>query len=192
MTKSDTTLRFDAKLLRPAESDPDAAWAFVVLPRTASKKLPRRGRTTIAGTLNGQPFQTTLEPDGRLSHWFRVDEALRTAAAAECGDIASIAISPVKPEPEPVAPADFRAALAASAKAQATWHGTTTLARVDWIHWVESAKQAKTRERRIRNACTMLAGGKGRVCCFDPSGFYDKSLNAPVAAKPVKRSPHRN
>ncbi|MGH8162111.1 MAG: YdeI/OmpD-associated family protein, partial [Gammaproteobacteria bacterium] len=43
-------------------------------------------------------------------------------------------------------------------------------------------KQSKTRTRRIDNACDMLASGKRRVCCFDPSGFYSKSFGAPKAA----------
>lgn len=192
MATFDTPLHFDATLQRPAKSDPDDAWAFVILPRTASETLPRRGRTTVAGTLNGQPFQATLEPDGRLSHWFEVAAALCAAAAVTFGDHVSISISPVKPEPEPTVPADLRAALSASTKAQATWNITTTLARVDWIHWVESARQSSTRVRRIRNACAMLASGKGRVCCFDPSGFYSKSLSAPAAAKPVNPAQQRD
>jgi hypothetical protein len=28
----------------------------------------------------------------------------------------------------------------------------------------------------------MLAGGKRRICCFDRSGFYSKSLRPPEAA----------
>jgi hypothetical protein len=36
--------------------------------------------------------------------------------------------------------------------------------------------------RRIKNACSMLAAGKRRVCCFDRSGFYSKSLSAPKSA----------
>ncbi|HCL86844.1 MAG TPA: hypothetical protein DIC45_10195, partial [Comamonadaceae bacterium] len=79
-------------------------------------------------------------------------------------------------------PPDLQQALAASPQARAVWDATTTLARVDWIHWIESAKQAATRRTRIENACDMLASGKKRVCCFDPSGFYSKSLCAPEAA----------
>ncbi|MGH7939374.1 MAG: YdeI/OmpD-associated family protein, partial [Bryobacteraceae bacterium] len=56
------------------------------------------------------------------------------------------------------------------------------IARRDWIHWIISAKQAETRTRRIKNACSMLAAGKRRPCCFDRSGFYSKSLNAPKPA----------
>jgi len=43
-------------------------------------------------------------------------------------------------------------------------------------------KQLETHTRRIKNACCMLAAGKRRVCCFDRSGFYSKSLSAPTAA----------
>jgi len=58
----------------------------------------------------------------------------------------------------------------------------TPIARRDWIYWITSAKLSETRARRIRNACQMLAAGKRRVCCFDRSGFYSKSLGAPKAA----------
>ena len=61
------------------------------------------------------------------------------------------------------------------------WSDITTLGRRDWVHWIVSAKQAETRERRIRNACDMLAKGKRRPCCFDRSGMYSKSLSCPVA-----------
>jgi hypothetical protein len=53
---------------------------------------------------------------------------------------------------------------------------------MDWIHWITSAKQAKTRAKRIRDACAMLAAGKSRVCCFDQSGFYSKAFRAPEGA----------
>lgn len=173
---------FKAKLLRPAETGKGGAWAFLVLPKDASAKLPRRGLTTVAGTINGHPFQATLKPDGQLSHWLKVPEKMREAAGADFGDVVTLAISPVKPEPEPEVPADLRKALTASPEAQATWSDTTTIARLDWIHWITSARQSETRARRIANACEMLASGKRRVCCFDPSGFYSKSFSAPEAA----------
>ncbi len=174
--------RFQARLLRPAMPAKDGAWTFVVLPRSASEKLPRRGRTSVQGTINGRPFQATLEPDGQLSHWLKVGEALRQAAGAEVGALVAVEIAPVAKEPEPVLPPDFETALAASPQAKAVWDATTTLARVDWIHWIESAKQAKTRGSRVENACAMLAAGEKRVCCFDPSGFYSKGLSAPRPA----------
>jgi hypothetical protein len=177
---------FKTTLLRRADAAGGGARAFLVLPKSASDILPRRGRTSVEGTINGQPFKATLEPDGQLGHWFAVDEELRVAAGAEFEDTVTVRISPAQPEPEPALPRDLRQALDAAPAAKAVWKNTTTLARVDWIHWIESAKQAKTRERRVENACDMLASGKKRVCCFDPSGYYSKSLSAPQAraAKP--------
>lgn len=175
-------LRFTARLLRPAKPGPDGAWAFLVLPQDVSAQLPRRGRTTVEGRLNSCPFQATLEPDGRLSHWLKVHEALSEAAHAEIGAMVAVQLAPVLPEPEPALPEDLRQALMASPPAQAVWEGTTTVARLDWIHWIDAAKQAKTRQTRVRNACAMLADGHKRVCCFDVSGYYSKGLSAPPAA----------
>lgn len=137
----------------------------------------------MRGTLDGQAFEATLEPDGRLGHWLKVDKALREAAGANAGDTVSMAISPVEREPEPRVPRDLGKALAACPAARAVWERTTILARIDWIHWIESAKQAKTRRQRIDSACEMLASGKRRVCCFDPTGYYSKGLCAPTAAE---------
>ncbi|MDD3762970.1 MAG: YdeI/OmpD-associated family protein [Nevskiales bacterium] len=182
MSRGDPKSRFRARLMRPAQPGTDASWAFLVLPREVSETLPRRGRTTIEGTLNGHAFQATLEPDGQLSHWLRVNEVLLRASGATAGDVVTLEIMPVSAEPEPEVPEDLQAALAASLDARRVWNATTTIARLDWIHWITSAKQLKTRAKRIDDACEMLASGKKRVCCFDPSGFYSKALRAPEAA----------
>src|SRR5213594_4969999 len=101
----------------------------------------------------------------------------------EAGDVVMLEIAPVAEEPEPRVPADLQKALAAAPPgARKVWSDITPIARRDWIHWIVSAKQPETRARRIKNACSMLAAGKRRVCCFDRSGFYSKSLSAPKAA----------
>jgi hypothetical protein len=183
MTKAASKIRFRAKLCRPAESAKTRSWSFVVLPKNASAKLPSRGITAIEGTLNGYPFQANLEPDGQKSHWLKVHRKLSEAAGAEPGDVVRLDIAPAAEEPEPAVPSDLRKALAAAApKARALWSDITPIARRDWIHWITSARRPETRARRIKNACSMLAAGKRRVCCFDRSGFYSKSLSAPKAA----------
>lgn len=181
MNKATAKVRFTAKLLRPA-SPKGAAWTFLVLPKNASAKLPTRGEATVDGTLDGHPFKATLQPDGQGSHWLKVTRAMREAAGVAAGDTVSLEVTPVAEAPEPRVPAGFRKALATSPDARAQWGDLTPVARRDWIHWMTSAKKAGTRERRIANACDMLASGKRRVCCFDRSGMYNKSLRAPDAA----------
>ena len=181
MTTIDVKSRFEAKLLRPAKSGDETSWAFVILPRDASEQLPRRGRTTVEGTINGHHFQATLEPDGQLSHWLQVSRELHEAAGAVVGDIVKLELAPVKKEPEPDIPPDLQEALTTTPEAHKVWNNTTTIARVDWIHWITSAKQLKTRTKRISDACDMLASGKKQVCCFDQSGYYSKAFRAPEA-----------
>jgi hypothetical protein len=175
-------IRFKAELLRPA-APRGATWAFLLLPTAASKKLPTRSRVTVDGMLDGHPFQATLDPDGQGGHWLKVNKALRKVAKVVAGDTVTLAITPVDVEPEPRVPADLRRALAANSAASAPWHDITPAARRDWIHWITSGKKAETRERRIRAACDMLAGGKRRACCFDRSGIYSKAFSAPKAAE---------
>ncbi len=185
MTEVDKkTSRFEARLLRPLKPGDESSWAFVMLPMAASEKLPRRGRTSIDGTINGHRFKATLEPDGQRSHWLRVSQALQNAAGVAVGDVVALEIQPVAKEPEPEMPSDLEAALTAVPEAWRVWRDTTPLARLDWIHWVTSAKQPKTRAKRIGDACDMLSSGKRQVCCFDPSGFYSKAFHAPEAAQP--------
>jgi hypothetical protein len=139
--------------------------------------------TAVEGTINDVPFEAVLEPDGQKSHWLKVNQKLSEAAGAEAGDIVTLEIAPATEEPEPAIPADLRAALAtAEPKARVVWEDITPIARRDWIQWITSAKQAETRTRRVKNACSMLASGKRRVCCFDRSGIYSKGLSAPKAA----------
>lgn len=183
MPKLTAPITFKAKLSRPAEPK-GAAWNFVVLPATASKKLPTRSMITVDGTLEGQPFQATLEPDGQGSHWFKVEKALCEAAGVAAGDSVVLKIAPVEKEPEPKVPADLKQALAGNAAAKATWVEITPVARRDWIHWITSGKKAETRAKRIDVACDKLACGNRRACCFDRSGMYSKgNMGAPEAAE---------
>jgi hypothetical protein len=183
MSKTASKICFRAKLFRPAANENRQSWTFLILPKSASARLPSRGMTAIEGTINSVPFQAVLEPDGEKSHWLKVDRKLRETAGADIGDDVTLEIAPAAEEPEPTVPADLKKALSAAApKVRVLWSEITPVARRDWIHWITSARQGETRARRIKNACSMLASGKRRPCCFDRSGFYSKSLSAPKAA----------
>jgi uncharacterized protein YdeI (YjbR/CyaY-like superfamily) len=63
-------------------------------------------------------------------------------------------------------PDDFIEALDHSPRALATWRDITPLARNEWICWIESAKKAETRRKRIAWGCENLSEGKRRPCCW--------------------------
>jgi uncharacterized protein YdeI (YjbR/CyaY-like superfamily) len=63
-------------------------------------------------------------------------------------------------------PSDLKKALLANSDALATWENITPLARNEYICWIESAKKAETRNKRIEWGCSNLAEGKRRPCCW--------------------------
>lgn len=71
----------------------------------------------------------------------------------------------------------MQAALRADAAAFARWKELTPLGRNEFICWVEDAKQARTRERRIERTREELLEGKKRPCCW--SGCIHRTDKAP-------------
>jgi len=153
------------------------SWTLLKLPKSASVKLPSRGMVATQGTINGLHFQTALEPDGEGSHWFKVDETVLKAADVATGDTVKLTLEPTEECPEPDLPVDLKKALAASPSANHLWQDITPLARWDWIRWIRSAKQEKTRQKRIATACSMLGDGKRRPCCFDRNRCTEPSIS---------------
>ena len=72
-------------------------------------------------------------------------------------------------------PPDLRAALSGDAAALAAWKDITPLARNEFICWVEDAKQAATRERRIRRTREELGEGQRRPCCWPGCRHRERS-----------------
>jgi hypothetical protein len=116
-------IRFEAKMFKIG------SWNLLGLPESASAKLPSRGMTMVEGTINGFRFQAALEPDGKGSHWFRIDKTMREAAGAKAGDTVTLAIEPTRDWPEPKVPADLKSALTADPQALTLWTDITPMAR---------------------------------------------------------------
>jgi hypothetical protein len=72
---------------------------------------------------------------------------------------------------------DMQAALACDPEALALWESLTPLGRNEFICWVEDAKQAKTRVRRIERTREELHEGKKRPCCW--AGCIHRTDKAP-------------
>jgi len=72
-------------------------------------------------------------------------------------------------------PADLREALLAHSTAREAWSAITPLARNEFICWVEDAKQAATRDRRVRRTVEELEEGQRRPCCWPGCTHRDRA-----------------
>lgn len=165
-----SAINFQAKLLKIGSS------TIIRLPKDASAKLPSRGMTMVKGSCNGYDFQSELEPDGRGSHWFKVDKALSDATHVGEGDTVKLAIASTNQWPEPKIPEDVKNALSTDTKANTLWRDITPMARWDWIRWIGSTKNPETRKRHVEVALSKLRKGERRPCCFNRSLCTDPSL----------------
>ena len=167
-----SAIHFEAKLVTIGSI------ILLKLPKSASVKLPSRGMTMVEGTMNDFHFQAALEPDGKGSHWLKVDKTMLKAARASVGDTVTLAIEPASKWPDPKVPADLKSALAAVPQAQQLWLDITPMARWDWIRWIGATKNPETRQRRIDITLSKFEDGKRRPCCFDRSKCTDTSVSS--------------
>ena len=87
-------------------------------------------------------------------------------------------------EPETKVPEDLRTALATVQGTEEAWNALTPIGRRDFIGWINEAKLAETRQKRIMRCCENLLKGKRRPCCYAvvPMDLY-KALGSSPAAK---------
>lgn len=161
MTGSQATVRF--------EVTPQGE--LLAIPSDAIARVPG-GCKVVEGLLDGFPFRAPLRED-RNGRQIVLSRAQREAALPATGGVA-VELTRFDAEPEVRVPSDLSAALEKEPSALAVWGKVTPMARREWVRWVASGKQDKTRVHRIETACDMLASGKRRPCCFPGINWVTK------------------
>jgi len=166
------SIHFEAKLLVLKDQ------VLLRLPDEASAKLPSRGQVAVHGTINGHELRTVLEPDGFRGHWMRIDAGLQSAGGICAGDKVKLQLEVTQDWPEPTVPDDFAASLAtAPQKVNEKWLEITSMARWEWIRWINETRNTDTRAIRIQKTISKLNGSHRRPCCFNLSACTDPELS---------------
>jgi uncharacterized protein YdeI (YjbR/CyaY-like superfamily) len=85
-------------------------------------------------------------------------------------------------------PSDLKKALISNKVALEKWEDITPLARNEWICWIISVKQEKTRKEHIKRVISELKDGKRRPCCWIGCIHRkDKSVSKSVQGIPERR-----
>lgn len=163
-------IRFTAEVEKIGER------SILRVPEEESAALPSRGQVAVVGTINGVPLETVMEPDGRRGHWMSIGPDLSGALVGQAGDVV-VEFRAADAWPEPSVPDDLQAALADAADLASTWAGLTSMARWEWVRWVNATANPATRQRRVEVSISKLRGGKRRPCCFDLSSCTDPEVS---------------
>lgn len=156
-----TKIHFQTKLFT---IDP---WVILRLPEDASAHLTSRSQVVVRGTVNGAPIKTVLEPDGKWSHFFKVNEELQKAADIKSGDVVEVELEQIQDWPEPEIPDDLQKALDDNPDVYELWRTVTPMARWEWFRWINATKSAETRAHRIVVSLSKMRKGEKRPCCFN-------------------------
>ena len=159
MNAAKAEVRFSA-VLQPAD-----VGTFVVIPPEVVTALGATGRTSVTGTIDGQPFANqvmpyTFEGVGRQVVMV-VNKAVRTALGKEAGESVEFVLArDARSRSADVAiPAELVEALAADPDVRSRFDGLAPSHRREFAEFVGEAKREETRRRRAEQTVARLRRG---------------------------------
>jgi hypothetical protein len=126
----------------------------VDVPASVSRAIGMRGFVPVVGTVDGEPFRTTLSPSGKGRHHLLLNRRLREAAGVELGK--SVAVSLRVDTAPPVF--DIAEDLADALREEGVLDDFQRMARGrrnQVIQWMEQAVHEETRAKRIARLVEM-------------------------------------
>jgi hypothetical protein len=150
---------FEAVLVRPEGT---GTWTYLVVPFDTGKEFGTKSQVRVKGTVDGQPYRSTLLPTGDGGHFLVVKNEIRKAIVKEAGETVNVTIEP-DAEPRSVStPKDLLMALEGDATAWSAFQKMAYSHQRAYVDWIEQAKRQETREDRIRKALVMISRGRVR------------------------------
>ncbi len=153
-----TRIRFTA-VLRPIEGG-----TYVDIPPEAVEALRATGRTSVIGTIDGQPFKNQFMPymfegEGRKVVMV-VNKATRTSLGKDVGDTVDFDLERDERSrsADVTVPPELVEALAAEPAAKAAFEALAPSRRREYAEFVAEAKRPETRLRRATQTVTELRG----------------------------------
>ena len=151
------SVRFTA-VLQPTEQG-----AFIELPSDAVEGLGARGRTSVAGSLDGhevigQVMPYMFEGEGRKVV-LGVTKSMREKVGKAIGEQVSVELTRDDAPRTVAVPAELQAALDQDPVATARWKALAPSHRNEHAGWVAEAHRPATREQRAQRTIERLTGG---------------------------------
>ncbi len=142
--------------------DPGGGGAFVRIPFDVEEVFGKK-RVKIKALIDGEPYRGTLVGMGEPWHILIVIKAIRTKIGKTFGDEVEVVLEEdIEPRVVEV-PSDLKVAFAESPQAKSFFSKLSYIHQREYVNWINKAKRAETRQRRIAKTIEMLIEGvKGR------------------------------
>lgn len=129
---------------------------LVEVPEEISKGFDEKGYIYVKGTANGYSFYSTLVPRGGGCHKLFLKGEIRKAAKVGEGDEVQLTLERDIASRELPVPADLDDSLASHPEASEEFYKLSTSHRREILLWINEAKKAETRLKRIEKTLDHL------------------------------------
>lgn len=149
---------FPSRLIRPEGT---GTWTYLDVPFDVEETFGSRSQIKVKGTVNGVPFRSTLMPHGNGTHYMVVNQSIRESAGVQPGDTVEVAMEQDTEARTVIVPNDLEEALQKeNPSLLEPFLRLSYSHQKEYVDWIESAKKAETRTRRIEKAVVLLQEGK--------------------------------
>ncbi|HSK97368.1 MAG TPA: YdeI/OmpD-associated family protein [Euzebyales bacterium] len=131
------------------------------VPQEVVADLGRGKRPPVRVTVGGYTYRSTVAAYGD-EFFLPLNAENRTSAGVAAGDEVDVELELDTAPREVTVPTDLAAALDGDAEARQYFDGLSFSHKREYVSWIEEAKRAETRQRRIASAVDMLRDGRTR------------------------------
>jgi transcription termination factor Rho len=132
-------------------------WTYATIPFNCEQTFGSKGRIRVVAKIKGYSANAVLMPHGNGKHFIILTKQVRDKAQIKEGDKISIELVKDEKAPETVVPDDLNSALDENVKAKQFFDSLAPSHKKEYINWIEGAKKAETRGKRIIKAISMLS-----------------------------------
>jgi len=152
-------IEFNAALVRPEGT---GTWTFVPVPTEVSRRIGRRGRIAVRGSVNTEPIVGSFQPDGAGGHVMVVNRSIRDALGVAAGDEVQIRVEVDESERRVTVPDELETLLVRDQHSRSAFEALSFSHQKEFTDWISDGKKPETRERRADKALEMIRNGTRR------------------------------
>ena len=146
---------FTAKI----EAEDESGGAFVTIPFDVEKTFGKK-RVKIKATIDGEPYRGSLVRMGSSHHMLIILKEIRQKIGKTSGDEVTIELEEDLDPRIVEVPADLQQALQSVPGALSIFNQLSYSHQREYVNWIDDAKHAETRTKRINRVIDVLIQGK--------------------------------